>query len=214
MKSLSKIALSAGIALSLCLGSFSVQAQKRPPAPPRQENLEGKNAPKPKPNNANNGANRPGNIRQMEGLPPKAVEKLRDMPPEQQERWMNNNERFRNMTPQQQAQIRRNLQNWNNLTPDQRQEMRERERVLEEMTPAQRQYIRQTLVPQWKSMPPGRRQVMLQHLQQLRGLDDAQRETRLNDPAFVSGLSPDEQNMLRNLSRLRVGSNPEVPPGY
>ena len=92
--------------------------------------------------------------------------------------------------------------------------MRDREKVLEQMTPEQRQYVRQTLLPQWKSMPPARRQVMMQHLQQLRGLTDAQREERLNDPAFVSGLSPDEQNMLRNLNRLRVGGGSEDPPGY
>jgi hypothetical protein len=55
---------------------------------------------------------------------------------------------------------------------------------------------------------------MMQHLQQLRGLTDAQREERLNDPAFVSGLSPDERNMLRNLNRLRVGGGSEDPTGY
>lgn len=214
MTNLAKFATCAGIALSLLLAGAPARAQKRPPPPPRQERLEGKNAPRK--NNANNGANanRPPNVRQLEGLPPKAVENLQDMTPEQQERWMSNNERFRNMTPQQQAQIRRNLQNWNSLSPEQRQEMRDCEKVLEQMTPEQRQYVRQTLLPQWKSLPPARRQVMMQHLQQLRGLTDAQREERLNDPAFVSGLSPDERNMLRNLNRLRVGGGSEDPTGY
>ncbi|MDE3109793.1 MAG: DUF3106 domain-containing protein, partial [Acidobacteriota bacterium] len=60
-------------------------------------------------------AGRP-NVRNMEGLPPKWVEKLRDLPPSEQERFLRNNERFRNLPPERQEQIRRNLQRWNNLT--------------------------------------------------------------------------------------------------
>ena len=68
--------------------------------------------------NANGGAGQHG-ARNMEGLPPKWVENLRDMPPEDQERFMQNNERFKSLPPQRQEQIRQNLQRWNSLTPEQ-----------------------------------------------------------------------------------------------
>src|SRR6476661_3116279 len=75
------------------------------PVPQNNRNNQG-NAPRNQPNNQNNrpaGNGRPTNLRQMEALPPKFVEKLQDMSPEKQERFLQNNERFRNMSPERQA---------------------------------------------------------------------------------------------------------------
>ena len=150
--------------------------------------------------------------RQLLDLPPKWLELVQDMPPAQQERFLANNQRFRSLSPQRQDQIRRRLQIWNNLTPEQRQALLERQTVWEQMTPGQQRYVRQTLLPQWQSLPPARRQFVLKKLRSLRGLDDSQRSAALNDPAFVSGLSPEEEHILRDLATLRV-SSPEPPPG-
>ena len=49
-----------------------------------------------------------------------------------------------------------------------------------------------------------------QKLHDLRGLDDTQRAEKLNDDAFLNGLSPDDRQMLRDLSNLRI-SGPEPP---
>ena len=151
---------------------------------------------------ARNEAGRP-NARALEGLPPKWVENLRDMPPGEQERFMQNNERFRNLPPQRQEQIRQNLQRWNNLTPEQKQAARDAETALERMTPEQRQYVRNTLLPKWQSMPQDRRQAISRHLAMLRNMGPATQEAALNDPRFMQGLSPDEQSMLRDLNSLR-----------
>jgi Protein of unknown function (DUF3106) len=150
--------------------------------------------------------------RQMLDLPPKWIERVQDMPPAQQERFLANNERFRSLPPQRQDQIRKRLQVWNNLTPAQRQALIERQLVWEQMTPAQQRYVRETLLPQWQSMTPPRRQLVLKKLRDMRDLDDSQRNAKLNDPLFVSGLSPSEQHMLRDLATLRI-SGPEPPPG-
>jgi hypothetical protein len=150
--------------------------------------------------------------RRMMGLPPKWVDRLQDMPPEQQERFMQNNARFNSLPPQQQEQIRRRLQVWNGLTPQQQQEIREREQIWEQLTPAQQSYVRNVLQPRWQTLPPQRKAAILQHLRALNNLNDADREARLNDPAFNQGLSPDEQQMLRDLAHLRVGGTIEGPP--
>ena len=142
-------------------------------------------------------------------LPPRWVERLQEMSPAEQEKFLNNNARFRSLPPQQQAQIRQRLRTWNNLPPPQRQTLIERERILEQMTPEQRRYVRQTLVPEWQSLPPARRQVVLGKLRDLHDLNDSERTTKLNDESFLSGLSAEERQMLRDLSNLRVGS----PPG-
>jgi Protein of unknown function (DUF3106) len=156
---------------------------------------------------ARNGTREP-NARNMEGLPPKWVESLQDMSPQEQERFLQNNERFRNLPPQRQEQIRRNLERWNNLTPEQKQAARNAETALERMTPEQRAYVRNTLLPKWQALPPDRRRAIVGHLAMLRKMSPATQQDALDDPKFMEGLSPDEQTMLRNLNSLR---NPNPP---
>jgi hypothetical protein len=152
--------------------------------------------------NANGQKGKP-NARAMEGLPPKWVEQLRDMPPEEQQRFMQNNEQFQHLPPERQDQIRQNLQRWDNLSPEQKQRAREGEAALERMTPEQRQYVRNTLLPKWQAMPLERRQAMNRHLAMLRNMSPATQEAALNDQRFMQGLNPDEQSMLRELNSLR-----------
>jgi hypothetical protein len=100
----------------------------------RKEANAAKNfAPAPK---ANGGPVRQGqpNLRGVAGLPPKWVENLREMPPEQQERFLQNNRAFQNLPPERQTQVRKNLENWNKLSPAERDEIRDREQILERMS--------------------------------------------------------------------------------
>lgn len=152
--------------------------------------------------NANRAKGQP-NARAMEGLPSKWAAQLRDMSPEEQQRFMQNNQQFQHLPPERQDQIRQNLQRWNNLTPEQKQRAREAEAALERMTPEQRQYVRETLLPKWQAMPLERRRVMNRHLAMLRNMSPATQEAALNDPRFMQGLSPEEQSMLRELNSLR-----------
>lgn len=145
-------------------------------------------------------------------LPPQAIERLQDMPPQRQEQFLRNNQRFLSLPPEQQAQIRQRLEAWNRLTPDQRQALRDRQRVWEQMTPEQQRNVRQSLLPRWQQLPPPRRQGILQRLHSLRNMSEADRQAKLNDPAFVEGLNPEDREMLRQLAHLHVGMAPD-PPG-
>jgi hypothetical protein len=154
-----------------------------------------------------NGVRR-SNARAMEGLPPKWLENLRDMPPTEQQKFLENNERFRKLPPQRQEQIRRNLTRWNNLSAEQKQAARSAEEALERMTPEQRAYVRNTLLPEWQALPTTRRQVIRRHLARLNRMNPSIQQAALNDPRFMAGLSPDEREMLRSLNSLR---NPAPP---
>jgi hypothetical protein len=147
------------------------------------------------------------------GLPPKFVERLQEMSPEEQERFMKNNERFRNMPPERQAQIRRTLQRWNNLAPETRTMLRQREAALEQMSPQEQKYVQQELKPEWRDMVPNQRRFMLQHLHELYALSAPEAEAKLGDPAFTQGMGPQQLRMLPYLYRLRIGAAPEPPPG-
>jgi hypothetical protein len=145
-------------------------------------------------------------------LPPKAIERLQDLPPDKQEQFLRNNQRFNSLPPEQQAQIRKRLEAWNRLTPQQQQALRDRQRVWEQLTPEQRRYVQQSLFPRWQQLPPARRQAIMQRLHSLRDLSEADRQAKLNDPAFVGGLNPEDREMLGQLAHLHVGMAPD-PPG-
>jgi hypothetical protein len=149
------------------------------------------------------------NARNMAGLPPKWVDQLRDLSPEEQHRFMQNNARFKSLPPERQSQIRQNLEKWNQLTPEQRNDIRIRGEIFDRMTPEQKQYVRDNLLPRWQALPPERRLLILGRQRVLNNMPPAQREDRLNDPEFMRGLSPDEQQTLRDLNTFR---NPPAPP--
>jgi hypothetical protein len=153
--------------------------------------------------NGGGGAKSQPNERAMEGLPPKWVERVRDMPPEQQQQFLENNAQFRQLPPARQQQILQNLDKWNHLTPEQKEQARNGEEALERMSPEQREYVRDTLLPKWQALPQPRRQAINQHLAMLRNMSPATQQAALNDPKFTQGLSPDEQSMLRDLNSLR-----------
>ena len=182
------------LAAALCLLATNVFAQR--PRPRMERPAERPPAARPAP-------------QPKADLPPRWVERLQEMTPAEQEKFLNNNARFRSLPSEQQARIRQRLQTWNNLPPEQRQTLLQRERVLAQMTPEQRRYVRETLMPEWQNLPPARRQVVLGKLRDLHDLNDSERAAKLNDESFTNGLSADERQMLRDLSTLRVGP----PPG-
>ena len=158
-----------GVRAGISCRSAEGRQEHAPPPPPPQNNKNNNSGPNPRnqpnnanvrPNNTNNPNVKPPNIRQMATLPPKFIEKLHDMSPEQQERFLQNNERFRNMNPQQQARIRQNLQQWNTMTPQQRIQWREQQQAFESMTPVEQQYVRQQLLPNLAQMLPTQRQFL------------------------------------------------------
>jgi len=159
--------------------------------------------------NAYNGEGQRGQgaERGMAGLPPRWVQNLREMSPEEQERFLDNNRQFQNLPPERQAQIRNNLQKWNQLSPTERNAIRDREYMWEHMSPAQRERIQNDLLPRWQQMPVDRRQLINGRLHTLQGMTPDEREAALNDPRFMQGLSSDEQSMLRDLNSLRNPPN-------
>jgi hypothetical protein len=167
-------------------------AAQKPPANPKPNVGRGGGAPKAQPN-----------LRAMDGLPPKWVENMRDMGPDEQQRFMENDARFKNLPPARQEQIRNNLQKWNSLTPQQQQQLRDREAALERMTPEQRQYFTNVVGPRYQALPPERKQVINRHLNMLSQMSPETQQAALNDSRFTQGMSPDELQTLRDMNSLR-----------
>jgi uncharacterized protein DUF3106 len=133
--------------------------------------------------------------------PPGFFQRLRELPPAEQERVMANNERFRNLPPERQQQIQKNLQKWNSLSPEQKQRVRERQEILESLSPAQRQEAR-ALFPQYNHLPPDRKQAVMNAFLHMRDLPPARRERFLSSPGVEARFSPEERDLLRGLGKL------------
>jgi|HubBroStandDraft_5_1064220.scaffolds.fasta_scaffold00242_12 hypothetical protein len=173
-----------------------------PPAgaePNREANME---RPAGNPQQGGAGASG-GNERSMQKLPPKWADNLRDRSPEEQQRFMQNNERFKSLPPAQQQQIRQNLQKWNSLSPTERNAIRDRQETWNRMSPDQRSYVQKSLLPKWQGMSPDRKALVTGRLHTLQQMNPDQRAAALNDPRFMQGLSPDEQSVLRGLDSVR-----------
>jgi hypothetical protein len=139
------------------------------------------------------------------GAPPKFLQQLREMTPEEQERTLQDNPRFQRLGPEGQEEIRNSLREWNSLTPVQKEERKRREARLEALTPEERRDIRQRIFPNWQRLERWRKMGIVRRLNSLQGMTDEERERRLNDAAFTQGLSGEELEILKTFSRLGLG---------
>ncbi len=131
--------------------------------------------------------------------PPGFFQHLRDLPPEQQDRILANDQRFRQLPPQRQQQIRENLRRWNALTPQQKQIMRQRQAILQSMTPEQRHQL-QNIFPHYRQLPDNRKRAVLNAFQRMRDMTPAQRHRFLSSPNVQQRFSPQEQQLLHQLN--------------
>lgn len=139
--------------------------------------------------------------RDQHSHPPAFFKRLRELPPEEQERVMSNDERFQRLPPARQAIIRRNLERWNGLTPRQKEQIRERQEILESLSPAQRMEAR-SLFPRYNRLPPDRKKAVREAFLHARDLTPTQRGRFLSSPEVTESLSPPERRLLRGLTRL------------
>ena len=145
------------------------------------------------------------------GAPRPWVDRMRQMPPAQRERFFQNSPAFQRMSPEQQNKIRQQFSQWDRMTPQQRADQTQREHVWAQMTPAQKDHIKNDVLPRWRQMSPDRRQAIQQRLRVLQNMPESARNQRLNDPRFAEGMSDEDRATLRDLSHLHVGGAPDPP---
>ncbi len=144
--------------------------------------------PRPSPN-PNNNPNRPPS-----SYVPPPQKKFSDLPPQDRQRILENNNKYRNLPPAQRQELKERAERWNSLSPQ------------------QQSHIRNDVLPKWKQMPVERRQAIRQRLRVLQNMPESARNQRLNDPEFTRGMSDEDKATLRDLSHLHVGGAPD-PPG-
>jgi len=125
----------------------------------------------------------------------------KDLPPEEQERALQNDPNFRRLSPQQQQHRLEQLREFSNLPPAQQLRILNRMDTWEHLTPEQKQEARQVF-SQMRQLPPDRRRLVHKAIDDLRGMPPDQREQIINSDRFKGMFSDHERDVMRDATRL------------
>jgi Protein of unknown function (DUF3106) len=183
-------ALAAALALPcVSLAALRPPQQKEQPAPPPRAEIS-----------------RPHDQWPARGHAGDWLRRYKDLPPEEQERALQNDPAFRRLPPGQQQRLRQRLQHFSNLSPDEQLRMLNRMETWEHLTPAQKQQARQIFF-EMRALPPARRYQVRQAIRELRAMPPEQREREIDSDQYRNRFTDRERDMIRGITRL-----PLAPP--
>lgn len=148
--------------------------------------------------------NRPGR-RAREPMPPRLLERLRRLPPKEQEKVLRNNERFQRLPKERKEQLLERLHRFQALSPEQRERIEQRYENFRRLTPDQRRRAREIYSQHWRGLPAERRQAVIQEFRRLQRMSPAERKTYIARPGFQRRFNSEERKLLNDLSALPVG---------
>ncbi len=135
-------------------------------------------------------------------LPPRMLERLRNMKPKDRERVLENNRRFQELTPERQAELRERLRMLLEMPLDQRRALDRRLSVFRNMRPDQQRKAREIYEKHWRTLSPERRMAVLDEFRNLRGMSDDKRGARVASDEYQSQFNSEERALLDELSAL------------
>ncbi len=123
------------------------------------------------------------------------------LPPQEQQRRLEQDQHFRQLPQQRQQQLRERLQKFNAMQPQQQQRVLNRMEMIEHLRPEQqRQAV--ALFGQFRAMDPQRKEQMRSTLRQMRTMTPDARERMMNSPDTRARYSPQEIQMLHGFNDI------------
>src|SRR5579864_8198324 len=184
---------------------FPCAAQKTASHPPLQQKHQAPPPPSPRtkaPNQqADHAVNQQPNHPWQGGHAGDWLRRYKDMPPDEQERALQNDPAFRRLPPERQQQLRQRLQHFSDLPPQQQLRMLNRMETWEHLTPEQKQQAREVF-GQLRQLPPDRQRMVKTAVRDLRNMPPDQREKIINSDRFKGMFSDQEREMMRGATRL------------
>lgn len=173
--------------------SLGLSAQKNPkppknPPPPAAGSGGAKNPAQPGEGRGARGANAP-----RINTPLNPVQRFLNMTPEEQQRVLEK------APPQQRVRLQEALDRWN-ARPEAQKQFAYRQYQSLAKLPAQQQAVVQRQMQAFNKLPDERIKPVRQELIHLLRMPPDQRQTRFNSPEFSQRYSPDEQQILKDLS--------------
>jgi len=127
------------------------------------------------------------------------LRRYHQMPPEEQERALNNDAEFKNLPPDRQEQLRSRLREFNSYSEKKKQRILRRMELFEHLTPEQQAQAR-ALWDRVRELPDDRRRIVRRTARNLRQFDPAERERVLASEAYQNSFSEQERVLIRDLA--------------
>lgn len=125
----------------------------------------------------------------------------KDLPPDQQEKLLENDPAFKKLSPQRQAELKERLRKFNGLPPKQRDAAIRRMQFWDGLNADQRKQVRDAN-QQILTLPEPRRVEVHRELRKLIQMSPQQRQQTLDSSDFKSAFSDQEQSILRSLAAI------------
>lgn len=126
------------------------------------------------------------------------LQKNHNLPPEAQQKSLEDDPDFKNLNPQQQQRLRNRLQTFNNLPPAQRERTIQRLQTLESLPPEKRQQV-QSAFKQLSQVPDNRRPLVRRAVKSLTDMPPEQRDKVLQSDRFRQTFSDSERGTISSL---------------
>jgi len=123
------------------------------------------------------------------------------LPPQEQQKRLEQDQHFRQLPQQHQEQLRNRLQTFNSMPQQQQQRVLNRMEMFEHLRPEQQKQAI-TLFGQFRAMDPQRKDTMRHTLREMRTMPPDARERMLNSPETKSHYSPQEIQMLHGFNDI------------
>jgi TolA-binding protein len=124
------------------------------------------------------------------------LDRFERMPPEQRQKALDR------LSPERRQRIEQGLEQYRAMNPQNRERLLNFERMPAEQRDAVRQNFRRI-----QELPSGRRALVRKEMQQLRGMTDSERESRVQSEAFRKRFDANEQGLIRDtVANLPPGS--------
>ena len=144
---------------------------------------------------------RPQTVAPQRGHAGDWLRRYKDLPPDEQEKALQNDPAFQRLPLARQQLLRQRLERFSNLPPQQQLRILNRMETWEHLTPDQKQQARQVF-RQMQQLPPDRRRLVHKAIDDLRQMPPDQREQIINSDRFKGMFSDHERDVMRDATRL------------
>ena len=131
------------------------------------------------------------------------LRKYMALPPQQQERQLQQDPSFRSLPPDKQNHLLDRLRNFNSQPPEQKTKILNRMETFEHMTPEQQTAAR-SLFQRYRNLPDDQKSRVSHAYRRLRGMPPQARNRLLTSDEFRNGYTGDERELLRGMADLNV----------
>lgn len=129
------------------------------------------------------------------------LRKYKDLPPDQQQKALENDPQFRKLPPDRQILLQRELRRFSSLPPEKQKIILQRMDTWEHLTEAQKRAAK-TVFTKIRQLPPARRTMMMGAIKDLRRMDPQQRQEALDSAAYRTRFTNQERDLLKGVLKL------------